>query len=131
MGAEDAVRARLRASEEVKVVLETVSVPTSSATATTGGASEDQGAQDLHHRRILAVVSHKDDWKDTEEGRCVLFLLRAPYRACEEVSFGGSEYTSLVAIKHLPYSLHLFHPIGYNLMDFQTFFIGPEIQPSE
>lgn len=81
MGAEDAVRALLRASEEVKVVLETVSVPSSSTTATTGETSEEHGAQDLHNRRVLVVVSHKDDWKDTEEGRCVLFLLRAAYRS--------------------------------------------------
>jgi phosphatidylinositol-bisphosphatase len=73
MGAEEAIRTLLRSSEEVKVALETVSVPSSNAaTANTTVSNlhlESYGPQDLQHRRILAVVSHRDDWKDSEEGR--------------------------------------------------------------
>lgn len=49
----------LRAPDEVKVALEATFVTT---------AVESDSRKDLHNRRILAVVSHKDDWNLTEEG---------------------------------------------------------------
>jgi phosphatidylinositol-bisphosphatase len=52
----------LRSPDEAKVVLE----------ATLFTASET--SQDLQNRRVLAVISHKDDWDLTEEGR-YMFLL--------------------------------------------------------
>lgn len=52
----------LRSPDEAKVVLE----------ATLVTASET--SQDLQNRRVLAVVSHKDDWDLTEEGRSIFLL---------------------------------------------------------
>jgi len=48
----------LRSPDEVKVVLEATFVTT----------TEADSRRDLRNRRILAVVSHKDDWDLTEEG---------------------------------------------------------------
>ena len=45
----------LRLPDEAKVVLEAAVVTTSEN-------------QDPHNRRILAIVSHKEDWDLTEEG---------------------------------------------------------------
>jgi phosphatidylinositol-bisphosphatase len=52
----------LRSPDEVKVVLEATLVTTSDAN------------QDLQNRRVLAVVSHKEDWDLTEEGRYICYL---------------------------------------------------------
>jgi len=52
----------LRSPDEARVVLE----------ATLVTASEM--SQDLQNRRVLAVISHKDDWDLTEEGRYVFLL---------------------------------------------------------
>lgn len=69
---EDLVLGLLRSSEELKTVLETQSVsqvdPVSSASTT--GRLEDDG-----NKRILAVVSHQDDWNVSEEGRCVSIFI--------------------------------------------------------
>jgi inositol polyphosphate 5-phosphatase INPP5B/F len=48
----------LRSPDEVKVALETTFVTT----------IDSDSRRDLQNRRILAVVSHKDDWDLTEEG---------------------------------------------------------------
>jgi len=49
----------LRFPDEAKVVLEATLITTSETN------------QDLQSRRVLAVVSHKDDWDLTEEGRYI------------------------------------------------------------
>jgi len=52
----------LRSPDEAKVVLEVTLVTAS------------EMSQDLQNRRVLAVISHKDDWDLTEEGRYVFLL---------------------------------------------------------
>jgi phosphatidylinositol-bisphosphatase len=47
----------LRSADEAKVILEAALVTTS------------ENLEEPQNRRILAVVSHKDDWDLTEEGR--------------------------------------------------------------
>ena len=49
----------LRSPDEVKIVLEATFVT---------AAGESDSRRDPQNRRILAVVSHKDDWDLTEEG---------------------------------------------------------------
>ena len=49
----------LRFPDEVKVVLEATFVTT---------AVESESRRDLQNKRILAIVSHKDEWDLTEEG---------------------------------------------------------------
>lgn len=46
----------LRSTEEVKGVLETTLITSTEST------------QDAQNKRVLAVISHKDDWDLTEEG---------------------------------------------------------------
>ncbi|KAF6751635.1 DNase I-like protein [Ephemerocybe angulata] len=58
----DDVRELLRSTDEVKAILEVTSIPSSSDSEPTG--------EEIANRRILAVVSHKDDWDLIEEG-CV------------------------------------------------------------
>ena len=48
----------LRSPDDVKVVLEATFVTT----------AESGSRRDLQNRRILAIVSHKDEWDLTEEG---------------------------------------------------------------
>ena len=48
----------LRSPDEIKVILEATFVP----------AIESDSPRNLQSRRILAIVSHKDDWDLTEEG---------------------------------------------------------------
>ena len=48
----------LRAPDDVKVVLEATFVTT----------VESESRKDIQNRRILAIVSHKDEWDLTEEG---------------------------------------------------------------
>jgi inositol polyphosphate 5-phosphatase INPP5B/F len=72
---EDLVLGLLRSSEELRAVLKTqlVSPADASLAASTipsrleNNTSEDTAA----NTRILAVVSHQDDWSVSEEGRCV------------------------------------------------------------
>ncbi|KAF9460415.1 Endonuclease/exonuclease/phosphatase [Collybia nuda] len=77
MAVEEAIQALLRSSEEVKVVLETVNISPSTTTTTTGKALELRDPPDLHHRRVLAVVSHRDDWKGSEEGSIFICKYKA------------------------------------------------------
>ena len=53
------IRELLRSTDEVKAVLEANLIPNSSDTE----PDEDAG-----NKRILAVISHKDDWDLIEEG---------------------------------------------------------------
>ena len=48
----------VRSPDDVKVVLEATFVTT----------AESESKRDLQNRRILAIVSHKDEWDLTEEG---------------------------------------------------------------
>lgn len=52
------IQTLLRSPDEVKAVLE----------VTLSTIAESDPRRDLQNRRILAVVSHKDDWDLTEEG---------------------------------------------------------------
>lgn len=52
------IQSLLKSPDEVKVVLEATFVIT----------PESDSQRDLQNRRILAVLSHKDDWDLTEEG---------------------------------------------------------------
>lgn len=59
----DDIRELLRSSDEVKVVLEATVIPNSN------GSEPPSAPQEIaEDRRILAVVSHKDDWDLIEEG---------------------------------------------------------------
>lgn len=60
------VRELLRSTDEVRAVLEVTSIPSST------DAEPTSGQQDAASKRILAVISHKDDWDLTEEGWYVL-----------------------------------------------------------
>ncbi|KAH6910664.1 Endonuclease/exonuclease/phosphatase [Coprinopsis sp. MPI-PUGE-AT-0042] len=57
----------LRSTDELRVVLEASWVPPSTSPS---GRRIDEGPK---HRRVLAVVSHKDDWDLTEEGCVFIF----------------------------------------------------------
>lgn len=48
----------IRSPDDVKVVLEATFVTT----------PDSESRRDLQNRRILAIVSHKDEWDLTEEG---------------------------------------------------------------
>lgn len=66
---EDSVLGLLQSSEELRAVLEaqlTLPVDTTSAAS----RSENYNSEDIA-TRILAVISHQDDWRLSEEGRCV------------------------------------------------------------
>lgn len=52
----------LRSTDAVKVVLDVTLVTNS------------ESAQDVQNRRVLAVISHKDDWNLSEEGWCVTYI---------------------------------------------------------
>ncbi|KAF8816327.1 DNase I-like protein [Phlegmacium glaucopus] len=58
----------LKSPDEVKVVLEATFVTT----------AESDSRRDLQDRRILAVVSHKDDWNLTEEGTLFVYKYKQP-----------------------------------------------------
>ena len=67
---EDSVLGLLRSSEELRAVLEAhlaVAIDTRSAAS----RSENYNSEDIATTRILAVISHRDDWSVSEEGRCV------------------------------------------------------------
>lgn len=69
---EDSVLGLIRSSEELRTVLETQLVslvdPSLAAPTTRARPSENPTSEDT---RILAVVTHQDDWSVSEEGRCV------------------------------------------------------------
>lgn len=69
---EDSVLGLLRSSEELRAVLETQLVslvnPTLASPASRSRSAENYSSEDT---RILAVVTHQDDWSVSEEGRCV------------------------------------------------------------
>jgi phosphatidylinositol-bisphosphatase len=77
-GLEDSVLSLLRPSEELKTVLETQLLSpvnaSLAASSTTASRSENYNSEDTTETRILAVVSHHNDWSVSEEGRCVSFL---------------------------------------------------------
>ena len=59
----DDIRELLRSSDEVKAVLEATVIPNSN-----GSEPPRAPPEVAEDRRILAVVSHKDDWDLIEEG---------------------------------------------------------------
>jgi phosphatidylinositol-bisphosphatase len=59
----DDVRELLRSSDEVKAILEATVIPNSN-----GSEPPRAPPEVAEDRRILAVVSHKDDWDLIEEG---------------------------------------------------------------
>lgn len=61
---DESVRSLLRSSEELKVTLEAAFVP-----------NPEDFRDTFQNRRILAVVTHRDDWNLTEEGRCEGFFV--------------------------------------------------------
>jgi len=64
----------LRPSDEVKVVLEAVlAQPSSGMNLHAPGVHDPR--HNVQNRCVLAVISHKDDWDLTEEGRWVSILL--------------------------------------------------------
>ncbi|KAH6908708.1 Endonuclease/exonuclease/phosphatase [Coprinopsis sp. MPI-PUGE-AT-0042] len=70
----------LRSMEELRVVLEASWVPPS---ASPSGRGIDEGPK---HRRVLAVVSHKDDWDLTEEGCVFIFQPKSASAGARTVS---------------------------------------------
>lgn len=64
----------LRPSDEVKVVLEAVLAQPSSGTNLHAPGVHDP-RHNVQNRCVLAVISHKDDWDLTEEGRWVMISL--------------------------------------------------------
>ena len=78
----DDIRDLLRSTDEVKAVLEATLIPSSSN-------SEPEGHEAAGNRRILAVISHKDDWDLIEEGWYVVNSLEYKnldvlYLICEQ-----------------------------------------------
>jgi phosphatidylinositol-bisphosphatase len=53
------IRELLRSTDEVKAVLEATLIP---------NPSDAEPDEDAGNKRILAVISHKDDWDLIEEG---------------------------------------------------------------
>ena len=53
------IRELLRSTDEVKAVLEATLIP---------NPSDAEPDEDVGNKRILAVISHKDDWDLIEEG---------------------------------------------------------------
>ncbi|EAU84020.2 hypothetical protein CC1G_11458 [Coprinopsis cinerea okayama7 len=68
----DRVHNLLRSTDEVKVVLEAIFIPGSAA------SQVPDARQDAQNKRILAVISHKDDWDLTEEGCVFVCKPRVP-----------------------------------------------------
>ena len=64
----------LRPSDEVKVVLEAALAQPSSGTNLHAPGVHDP-RHNVQNRCVLAVISHKDDWDLTEEGRWVMISL--------------------------------------------------------
>lgn len=79
VGVEDAVRALLRPSEHVKVVLEALTSASSSSELTPNNANIVEPAVDPRHdvqeKRILAVISHRAHFDEPDEGWYVLLLI--------------------------------------------------------
>ncbi|TFK29490.1 DNase I-like protein [Coprinopsis marcescibilis] len=84
----DQVRDILRSTDEVKVVLEAVFIPSSAPNASTPDPRLDG-----QNKRILAVISHKDDWDLSEEG-CVF--------VCKAKKSGDGELEELEIHRVLP-----------------------------
>ncbi|RDB17258.1 Inositol polyphosphate 5-phosphatase OCRL-1 [Hypsizygus marmoreus] len=76
---DDAVRALLRSSEELKAVLDTLLVESYDVDSTTTFKSTQlpsDGKPEAQNTRILAVISHKDNWSLLEEGSVFVCRLR-------------------------------------------------------
>jgi len=57
-------------ADQLKVTLQVIEVQVVPNEVATGTVAE----VDARNRSILAVVSHKDEWKSTEEGWCVFLF---------------------------------------------------------
>lgn len=57
------VRYFLRSSEDVRITLETLIIP----------RDQQDDPQDSKNRRVLAVVTHQNQFGEEEEGRCVFY----------------------------------------------------------
>jgi phosphatidylinositol-bisphosphatase len=71
---ESSIRALLRPSDQVKIVLEALVVPppNNAGTPDPSPGSPSRGQiDDTRSKRILAVVAHSDGPNTQEEGRCV------------------------------------------------------------
>ncbi|KAF5384263.1 hypothetical protein D9615_003430 [Tricholomella constricta] len=74
---EDAIRALLRSSENLKAVLETVIVrPSYEGSEPTTGVDNAKEKADVSGKRILAVVAHRDDRSGSEEGSVFVCTIR-------------------------------------------------------
>ncbi|KAF9045408.1 DNase I-like protein [Panaeolus papilionaceus] len=73
MAARTLVNDLLRSSDELKAVLEATYVVPGAGTAETQDARNS-----IKNRRVLAVVSHKDEWDMTEEGSLFICKYRSP-----------------------------------------------------
>jgi len=69
MAAMDLVQDLLKSPDEVKAILEV----TQFLASTTNDEPAPDARRDAHNRRVLAIISHKDDWDLTEEGWYVPF----------------------------------------------------------
>jgi hypothetical protein len=67
---ESSIRALLRPSDQVKVVLEAFVVSPPNDTGAPVASSDSW--EDARNKRILAVVAHSDGPNTQEEGRCVV-----------------------------------------------------------
>jgi len=73
---ENSIKLLLRSSDEILHVLEAYSIPTyvlENGLASNGPDLNDS-MRDPRNKRIIAVVTHRDDENDWEEGRYVCFL---------------------------------------------------------